>query len=142
MTSARSARVISSWLSCTGAGRNPPSVPICQNGSAALAGLRARALETDLQDQEARVAAVEEAEAVAARLDLEGGPGAAVDDGRVPEELRVPYGRDIAAVCTDVRPRKAVEELAAGRVKERAVAVKGAVLYRDRDLVVFPAGWV
>ena len=36
ITSARSAGLIRSWLSWTGAGRKPPSVPICQKGMSLL----------------------------------------------------------------------------------------------------------
>jgi hypothetical protein len=36
ITSARSASPIRSWSSSTGAGRKPPSAPICQNGSPLL----------------------------------------------------------------------------------------------------------
>jgi hypothetical protein len=36
ITSARSARPMRRRSSCTGAGRNPPSAPICQNGSPLL----------------------------------------------------------------------------------------------------------
>src|SRR4030095_9393042 len=49
-----------------------------------------------LEDQEPRVAAVQEAQPVAPLLDLEEGPGLAVDDHRVPEELRVEDRRDVA----------------------------------------------
>ena len=39
MTSALSAKAMSRVCSRTGAGRKPPSLPICQNGSAEAAGL-------------------------------------------------------------------------------------------------------
>jgi hypothetical protein len=50
----------------------------------------------ELEDEEAGVAAVEQAEAIAALLDLQVGPGAAVDEHGIAEELRVPDGRDVA----------------------------------------------
>ena len=48
------------------------------------------------EDQETRVADVQEAEPVAALLDVEERPGVAVDHHRVAEELRVPDRRDVA----------------------------------------------
>src|SRR4029453_4599924 len=70
-----------------------------------------------LENQEARVAAVEEAEPIAPRLDLEDRPGAAVDHQRVPEELRVEYRRDVTG--WDVGATKVGEEFARGRVERR-----------------------
>ena len=91
ITSARSARPISSWLPrpvmLTGAARKPPSLPICQTSTPGIVG--------EVEDQEARLAAVEEAEAVAPLLDVQERPGVAVHHDRVAEELRVPDRRDV-----------------------------------------------
>jgi hypothetical protein len=88
----------------------------------------------EVEDQEARLAAVEEAEPVATLLDLEERPRVAVDHDHVAEELGVPDRRDVAV--RDIRTGDPVEELAAVRVKERAIDVERAVLDRDRDLSV------
>ena len=96
-------------------------------------GPRGARVGRELEDQEARVAAVEEPEAVAARLDRQHRPGAAVDDHRVAEDLRVPDRRDVA--LGDVGAGEAVEDGATRRIAERAVRGEGAVLDRERDLV-------
>ena len=88
----------------------------------------------EIQDQEARVAAIEEAETIAPLFDIEEGPGVAIDHDAVAEELGVPDRRDIGV--WDVRPSDAIEEGARVRIEERAVAVEGAILDGDRDLVV------
>jgi hypothetical protein len=56
-------------------------------------------LSIQLEEQRARVARVEAAEAIAALLDVEERPGVAVDHHRVAEELRVPDRRDVARVA-------------------------------------------
>ncbi len=134
MTSARSAGASSSWSSVTGAGRKPPSAPIWWKGSAGGTRPRGTRIGHELEDQEAGVAAVQEPEPVAARLDLQQGPGAAIDDHRVAEDLRVPDRRHVA--LGDVGTGEVVEVGAARRVEERAVRGEGAVLDGDRDLVV------
>jgi hypothetical protein len=47
----------------------------------------------ELQNQKAGVAAVEQAETVAARFNFQVGPGKAVDHLLIAEELRIPDGR-------------------------------------------------
>ncbi len=88
----------------------------------------------EVQDQEARLAAVQEAQAVAALLDGLEGPGVAVDHHHIAEELRVPERRDVS--IRNERPGDAVEEGARVRVEQRAVRIERAVLDGDRDLVV------
>ncbi len=91
----------------------------------------------EVEDQEAGLAAVEEAQPVAALLDDLERPRVAVDHDRVAEELRVP-DRGEVRVRDEARVlrRGAVEELAAVGVEEGAVLVERPVLDRDRDLVV------
>ena len=110
MTSARSAGAISSRDSFAGRGRKPPSLPICQNG---------RPSTIELQNQRARIAGVQEPEAVAALLDVEERPGVAVDHHRVAEELRIPDRRDIAraAVARAARDERNLQVLAARRLR-------------------------
>ena len=55
----------------------------------------------------------------------------------LPKNSGFQIGDDVAV--GDVGPGEAVEERAAGRVEERAVGVEGAVLDRERDLVVLPS---
>ena len=50
-------------------GRNPPSLPICQTSTPGI--------PVEVEDQEARIAAVEEPEPVAALLDVQERPGVA-----------------------------------------------------------------
>ena len=88
----------------------------------------------EVEDQEARLTAVEEAEAVSPPLHIEVRPGVAVDHDHVAEELRVPDGRDVGA--RDVRTGVPVEEEARVRIEQRAVRVEGAVLDGDGNLVV------
>ena len=99
------------------------------------------------EDQEARVAAVQEAEAVAAGLHLEVGPRVAVDHHRVAEELRVPDRADVArpgrtpasgmkGIWSCVRRPSPSKNARLIGEEERAVRVERAVLDGDRDLVV------
>src|SRR5690606_12678225 len=92
----------------------------------------ARAIE--LQDQRARVGAVEQAEAIESRLDLVIRPRATVDDDRVADELRPPDRRH-RRVGTE-RAGVAVVERARARVPERAVLSEGLVLDDEWNLVV------
>ena len=48
----------------------------------------------ELEDQEARVATVQQSEAITSRLHLQVRPGKAVDDDHVAEEFGIPNGRD------------------------------------------------
>ena len=98
-----------------------------------LPGLDARD-PAEVEDEEARLAAVEEAEAIAALLDGEEGPGVAVDHDRVAEELRIPDRGE--RPFGDEVPHQPVEERARVGVEQRAVLVEGAILDRDRDLPV------
>src|SRR5215218_441144 len=99
----------------------------------------------EAQNQEARDAAVQEAEAVAPLLHVERGPGGAVDDDRVAEELRVPDRRHVARAAAgrlgherdlQLRPVEAFEEGAVVGVEKCTLLGEGAVLDRDRDLEV------
>src|SRR4029453_7929877 len=108
----------------------------------------------ELEEQEARVTAVEEAEPVAPLLDLKEGPGLAVDDHGVAKELRIEDRRDVAraAVTGLVRDERDIQVGLGGRlmqlleegpivgIEQRAVGVEGAVLDGDRDLVVLGPG--
>jgi hypothetical protein len=71
-----------------------------------------------------RVAAVEDPEAVAALRDVEVGPGPAVDDHHVPEELGVEDRGDVARRVGGVGAREAVEELPRSGEEERPVVVE------------------
>ena len=88
----------------------------------------------EVQDQEARLAAVEEAEAVAPLLDGLEGPGVAVDHHHVAEELGVPDRRELA--IRDEVADDAVEEFTGIGVEQRAVSIEGTVLDGDGDFVV------
>src|SRR4029077_8468302 len=88
----------------------------------------------EVEDQEACLAAVEEAQAVPPLLDDLERPGVAVGDDHVAEELRVPDRGELAV--WDVGAHQAVEELTRVGVEERAVAVERPVLHGDGDLVV------
>src|SRR4030095_4578743 len=91
----------------------------------------------EVQDQEARLAAVQEAEAVAALLHLLERPGVAVHHDHVAEELRVPDRREIGEWDeARVERRGPGEKLSPVRVEKRAVGVERSVLDRDRDLVI------
>src|SRR5829696_6325501 len=116
--------------------------------AALVADLPQRQPVGEAQNQEARVAAVQEAEAVASLLHVERGPGGAVDDDRVAEELRVPDRRDVARAAAgrigherdlQLGRVEAFEECAVVGVGQRAVLGEGAVLDRDRDLEVVQA---
>ena len=130
--SARSARPISSRLPLVGG-------EVHRGGQEAalvadLPDLDARDV-AEVEDQEARLAAVEEAEAVAALLDGLERPGVAVDHDHVAEELGVPDRRNSVSGMYGARrcPSKNARRV---RVEERAVGVERAVLDGDRDLVV------
>src|SRR5215207_8244375 len=135
ITSARSAGAMSRSGSSTGAGRKPPSLPICQNVSPVdIRRIRKRELQP-----------VEEAEAVAPLLHLQRRPRGAVDDDRVAEELRVPDRRDVALAAAggvgherdpQLRGIEPLEERAVVGIKQRTVGRERAVLDRDRNLVV------
>ncbi len=92
----------------------------------------------EVQDQEARLAAVEEAEAVTPLLhDLEW-PGIPIDHDAVAEELGIPNGREAAfhPALRNERPHDGVEELARVRIEQRTVGVERPILDGDRDLVI------
>jgi hypothetical protein len=118
-----------------GGSRPRADLPAGQGRSCGAPGQRSA---DELQDQDAGVAAVEAADAIAASLDLQEGPGAAVDHDGVAEEFRVPDGRDIAA--RNIGSAEAVEELTGTRVEQRRVGVERPVLNRDGDLIVLGAG--
>ncbi len=86
----------------------------------------------------ARVAAVQQAQTITGRCYIQLRPGRAVDDHGVEKGFRVPDSGNVGKLTrqhgADVRPGKGVKEGTAGRIKERAVGVEGAVLDRDRDL--------
>ena len=105
--------------SLTGLLKRPPSEPICQiagPGRAVLVHVDALLVE-HLHDQEARVAGVDDPEAIAARLDLHGRPALAVDRDDVAEELRDPEGMLV-------------------RVGRRSVQVGGVVRVGEVELAV------
>src|SRR5262249_45879508 len=105
------------------------------------------------EDQHPGVAGVEDADAVAPLLYIEEGPGVAIDDHGVAEELRVPGRRDIALGNGDViihhrigyerdlelAGGETLEEGAVWGIEQRAVRVEGPVLDHQRDLEC-PAG--
>src|SRR5262249_34141543 len=68
----------------------------------------------ELEDQKARVAGIQETEAIAALLNVQKRPGAAVDDHGVGKDLRVPDGRDVAVAVADVGPGEAIKKLPVG----------------------------
>src|SRR5215208_7864813 len=116
--------------------------------AALVADLPQRQPVGQAQNQEARVAAVQKAQAVAALLHVERGPGGAVDDDRVAKKLRVPDRRDVARAAAgrigherdlQLGRVEALEEGAVVGVEQRAVLGEGAVLDRDRDLEVVQA---
>ena len=88
----------------------------------------------EVEDEEARLAAVEETEAIAALLDSEERPRAPVDHDRVAEEFGVPDRRELP--LRDEVPDDSVEELARVGVEQRPILVERAILHRDRDLPV------
>ena len=92
----------------------------------------------ELQDQEARVAAVQEAEAVQARLDFQVGQVLPLTTMVSPKNSGFQMGD--TSVSGQVGPGIAVKELAAVRVEQASRRVERAVLDRDRDLVVLGAG--
>jgi len=96
----------------------------------------------EVEDQEARLAAVEHPEAVAPAFDLLVGPGAAVHDERVSEELGIPdrWGVRVG----DVGAGLVVEECAGVGVEQRAVRIERAILDRERNVaaVARPGGAV
>ena len=129
--SARSARPIRSRLPLsavrlTGAARKPPSLPICQTSTPGIVA--------EVEDQEARLAAVEEAEAVAPLLDVRNGQVLPLTMIMLPKNSGFQIGE--MSVSGMYGPGDAVEERAGVGVEERAVGVERAVLDGDRDLVV------
>src|SRR5207247_9745201 len=82
--------------------------------------------------------AVQKPEPVAGSLDGQELPRVAVDHDGVAEELRVPDRGELP--LGDVIADDPVEERATVGVEERAVRVEGAILDRDRNLVVARAG--
>ena len=93
-----------------------------------------RDLLVEAKSQGPRLAAVEQAEAVEPRLDLQIRPHATVDHHRVAEHLGVP--ERVHRRFGVVGPLEAIEVFAAVRVAERAVAQERPVLNRDGDLEV------
>src|SRR4030095_7602891 len=90
----------------------------------------------EVQDQEARLAAVQEAEAVAALLHYLVRPGVAVHHDHIAEELRVPDRRDVGGRNIWSIDRGIAEEAPRSRIEKRAVAIERAILNRDWNLVV------
>src|SRR4029453_7477572 len=78
----------------------------------------------EVEDQESRLATVEEAEPVAPLLDDLERPGVAVDHDRVAEVLRVPDRQELT--IRDERPDEAIEVGSGDRVEQRPVIVEGA----------------
>jgi hypothetical protein len=100
------------------------------------------------QDEEACVAAVEQAQAVAPLLDVERWPRGAVDDDRVAEELGIPERCDVTRTAAgrighegdlQLRRLEPLEERAALGIEQRTVLRERAILNRDRDLVIRPS---
>ena len=113
--------------------------------AAVVADLPERHIASHPQDQEPRVAAVQEPEPVATPLHLQIWPGGAVDDDRVAEELRVPDRGDVARATAgrvghkrdpQLRAIESLEEGAAVGIEELARGGEGAVLDHDRDLEI------
>ena len=88
----------------------------------------------EVEDEEARLAPVEEAEPVAPLLHGLERPGVAVDHDGVAEELRVPDRGELPH--RDVVLGKTVEEGPRVGVEQRPVGPERPVLDRDRDLEV------
>ena len=88
----------------------------------------------EVEDEESRLAAVQEAEPVPALLDDLERPRGAVRDEHVAEELRVPDRRELAD--GDVVADDLIEERPRVGVEQRPVVVERAILHGDRDLVV------
>ncbi len=88
----------------------------------------------EVEDQEARVAPVEQAQPVPALVHGVEGPHPTVDHQGVAEELRVPHRGDTA--LGHERALEAVEERAGVGVEQGAVGVERAVLDRQGDLAV------
>ena len=89
----------------------------------------------EVEDQEARLAAVEEPQPVAALLDRLERPGVAVDHDHVAEELRVPDRRELAVRDVGRARCRRRTPGCPGRTASRR-SLNDAVLDRDRDLVV------
>jgi len=132
MTSARSAGLISRLVERHRLGQEPALGPDLHELQGGPARSPLGVLRDQLEDQEPPVAPGEHAEAVAPRLDVQRGPGVAVDQHRVAEELGVPDRRDVAV--RDVGALEPVEEGPAVGVEERAVRVERPVLDGQRDL--------
>ena len=131
MTSARSARPISSLLPLIGG-------EVHRRGQEAALVADHPHLDAgdmvEVQDQEARLAAVQEAEAVAALLDCQERPGVAVHHDACCRRTRGSRSaRDRYPGCMAPDP---VEERARVRVEERAIGVERTILDGDRDLVI------
>jgi hypothetical protein len=125
MTSKRSATPIVRSFSRTGAGKNPPSVPIWLNaGPGRPFGVPSARL-VEGQVVEPRVRGVQDAEAILAWLDLQERPHLAVDQHRVAEELGNPHGW---------HARIRVAAIVLHRIEQRAVRVEEPVLDHQRDL--------
>src|SRR6266496_1544545 len=94
----------------------------------------------ELEDQETRVATIEQAQTIAPRLDFQVRPRAAIDDQRIAEEFRIPDRRDVAP--WNVRSGKAVEEFATVRIEQRTIDVERPILDDDGNLVVAHRWWI
>ncbi len=96
----------------------------------------------EVQDQEARLAAIQETDSVAALLNGLEGPGVAVDHDHIAEELGVPDRREVG-----VRNKAGkqscgtVEEFPGIRIEQGTVSVERPILNGDRDLVVRLVRW-
>mmetsp|Transcript_1205 Transcript_1205/g.4119 ORF Transcript_1205/g.4119 Transcript_1205/m.4119 type:complete len:480 (-) Transcript_1205:23-1462(-) len=100
--------------------------------------------DAELEVQEARAARIQQAEAVQVTLDLVHGPGHAVHDHDVQENLGVPdgrYVRGLGGVADQGDVANLLEEGAGRRVEELAVLVEGAIRDGNGDLFVLPPPW-
>lgn len=155
ITSARSAGPKSSESSSTGRFRKPPSVPICggpiahkMRAKAGQGRKRKRWAGSDLlelgaagngQIEEARGAAVEQAEAVGLGLDVEEGPHTAIDHSHIAKELRLPIKgvpELFGLVCGNISFAGVRHRWSRRRVQYLAVLKDDAVLHNNGNLKV------
>src|ERR1041385_167456 len=93
----------------------------------------------EVQDQKARLAAIQKAEAVTALLYWLKGPCISVHHHDVAEEFGIPNRRNLGN--RDERSDKPVEELAGVRIEQGTVQVERAILNRNGNLVVHLVRW-
>src|SRR5207249_9023627 len=95
-----------------------------------------QSVSSQFQDEESRVAAVDEAETIAPLLDVEVRPCSAVDHHGVAEELRIPNRRHVARTAAaglgderdlQLAEVKAFEERPVVGIEQRAVGIERAI---------------